>query len=225
MKLNLRKIPAVYINLEKHKEKNDNMVRLLTKLGFETIERVEGVLDTENPIAGCSKAHHKALSSYEVPFVLFEDDCVLFEDNVVMDIELPDDADALYLGISSWGRMNGHNGTYVQYDEFSEHPNLLRVYNMLGGHSVVYLTNEYRKMCERVAYHSGYVVPHTWNNQGGGQDVGIAEIQRFFNVFSLNHPMFYQTSNEPGTKQKLTSYSMTECMSPEPLQFYPYKIK
>lgn len=218
MKLNLRKIPAVYINLEKHKEKNDNMVRLLTNLGFETIERVEGVLDTENPVAGCSKAHHKALASYSAPFILFEDDCVLFEENAIMDIELPDGADALYLGISSWGRMNGHNGPYVMYDEFVEHPNLLRIYNMLGGHSVVYLTDEYRKMCERVAHHAGYVIKDY-------QDVGYAEIQRFFNVFSLNQPMFYQTSNELGTKQNLTSYSMTECMSPESLQFYPYKVK
>lgn len=218
MKLNLRKIPAIYINLEGHKEKNDNMVRLLTNLGFEAIERVEGVLDTENPIAGCSKAHHKALASYRAPFVLFEDDCVLFEDNVIMDIELPDDADALYLGISSWGRMNGHNGPYVQYDEFVEHPNLLRIYNMLGGHSVVYLSDEYRKMCERISYHAGYVIKDY-------QDVGFAEIQRFFNLFSLNRPMFYQTSNELGTKQNLTSYSMKECMSPEPLQFYPYHIK
>jgi hypothetical protein len=148
--LDITKIPAVYINLKKHKEKNDSMYNLLSSVGFETIERIEGVLDTENSVAGCSKAHHKALSSFKTPFVLFEDDCVLFEQNKVTQIEIPDDADALYLGISSWGRMNGHNGFYLQYDEFQEHPNLVRIYNMLGGHSVIYLTEDYRKMCEKV---------------------------------------------------------------------------
>jgi hypothetical protein len=216
--LDITKIPAVYINLEKHKKKNDSMYNLLSSVGFETIERIEGVLDTENSVAGCSKAHHKALSSFKTPFVLFEDDCVLFEQNKVTQIEIPDDADALYLGISSWGRMNGHNGFYLQYDEFQEHPNLVRIYNMLGGHSVIYLTEDYRKMCEKVSYHAGYVIKDY-------QDVGFAEIQRFFNVYSLNNPMFYQTSNELGTKNKITSYRTGECLSVNNLQFYPYKIK
>jgi len=216
--IDIKKIPAVYINLEKHKEKNDSMYNMLSSIGFETIERVEGVLDSENPIAGCSKAHHKALSSFKAPFILFEDDCVLFENNKVTQIEIPDDADALYLGISSWGRMNGHNGFYLQYDEFEEHSNLLRIYNMLGGHSVIYFSEDYKKMCEKVSYHAGYVIKDY-------QDVGFSEIQKFFNVYSLNNPMFYQTSNELGTKQNVTSYKTDECMSCSPLQFYPYKIK
>lgn len=216
--IDITKIPAVYINLEKHKEKNDNMYNLLSSIGFETIKRIEGVLDTENPVAGCSKAHHKALSSFEAPFVLFEDDCVLFDQNTITEIEIPDNADALYLGISSWGRMNGHNGFYLQYDEFEEQSNLLRIYNMLGGHSIIYLTEDYKKMCEKVSYHAGYVIKDY-------QDIGFAEIQKFFNVYSLNNPMFYQTSNALGTKNNITSYHTSECLSVNNLQFYPYKIK
>jgi hypothetical protein len=216
--LDIKKIPAVYINLEKHREKNDNMYNLLSSIGFETIERIEGVLDIENPVAGCSKAHHKALSCFKAPFILFEDDCVLFENNKITQIEIPDDADALYLGISSWGRMNGHNGFYLQYDEFEDHPNLLRIYNMLGGHSIIYLTEDYRKMCERVSYHAGYVIKDY-------QDVGFAEVQKFFNVYSLNNPMFYQTSNELGTKNNVTSFSTSQCLNIDPLQFYPYAIR
>jgi hypothetical protein len=194
------------------------MYNLLSSIGFETIERIEGVLDTENPVAGCSKAHHKALSSFETPFVLFEDDCVLFDQNTITEIEIPDNADALYLGISSWGRMNGHNGFYLQYDEFEEQSNLLRIYNMLGGHSIIYLTEDYKKMCEKVSYHAGYVIKDY-------QDIGFAEIQKFFNVYSLNNPMFYQTSNALGTKNNITSYHTSECLSVNNLQFYPYKIK
>jgi len=216
--INITNIPAVYINLEKHKEKNDSMYDLLSSVGFKIIERIEGVLDIENPVAGCSKAHHKALSSFKAPFVLFEDDCVLFEKNVITQIQLPDDADALYLGISSWGRMNGHNGFYLQYDQFEENTNLLRIYNMLGGHSIIYLTEDYRKICEKVSYHAGYVIKDY-------QDIGFAEIQKFFNVYSLNYPMFYQTSNSLGTKNNITYYHTSECLSVNNLNFYPYKIK
>jgi hypothetical protein len=216
--INITKIPAFYINLENHKEKNDNMCKLLSFIGFESIVRIEGVLDRENPIAGCSKAHHKALSSLRAPFILLEDDCVLFKQNIVTEIEIPDDADALYLGVSSWGRMNGHNGFYLQYDKIDEQSNLLRIYNMLGGHSIIYLTEDYKKMCEKVSYHAGYVIKNY-------QDVGFAEMQKFFNVYSLNTPMFYQTSNTLGTKNNITSYHTKECLSIDSMNFYPYKIK
>lgn len=217
MKIDLTKIPVVYINLKEHSEKNKAMQELLLKMGFETIQRIEGVLDSKNPTAGCSKAHHKALSSFEAPFILFEDDCQLMEENFNPIIELPDNADALYLGISSWGRMNGHEGECVQYDQFEEHPNLLRIYNMLGGHSIVYLNDFYKKMCEKIAYHAGYVIKDF-------QDIGFAEIQRYFNVYCLNNPIFYQTSNL-WTKNALTTFPMSEYMTHNPLHFKSYCLR
>ena len=89
---------------------------------------------------------------------------------------------------------------------------------MLGGHSVIYLSEDYRKMCEKVSYHAGYAIKDY-------QDVGFAEVQKFFNVYSLNNPMFYQTSNELGTKNNVTSFSTSQCLNIDPLQFYPYAIR
>ena len=126
MKIDLRKIPAVYMNLEQHTEKNENMQQMLTDCGFENIIRMEGVPRPDKPVAGCSAAHNKGLHEIDPPFVLFEDDCVV--KNFRTEIEVPDDADAVYLGISSWGRMNGHSGPFVQYDKVDD--NLLRVYNL-----------------------------------------------------------------------------------------------
>lgn len=217
MKLDLREIPVVYMNLGHHIEKNEYMSSMLTKMGFKNIQRIEGVLDSENPTAGCSKAHHKALSTFKAPFILFEDDCQLMEENFNPLIELPDNADALYLGISSWGRMNGHDGECVQYDILDNTSNVLRIYNMLGGHSIVYLSDFYREMCSKIAYHAGYVIKDF-------QDVGFAEVQRFFNVYTLDNPIFYQTSNL-WTKNKLSSLAMTEYTTYDPLHFKSYCLR
>ena len=168
MNLDLREIPAVYMNLKQHTEKNENMQNLLKECGFKTIVRIEGVARPDNPVAGCSAAHHKGLCEIDPPFVLFEDDCMI--KSFRPEIEVPDDADAVYLGISSWGRMNGHSGPYVQYEKVDG--DLYRVYNMLGGHSILYLTNEYVKMCQRVTYHAGYIIEDY-------QDIGFAEVQRW----------------------------------------------
>ena len=40
MKIDLRKIPAVYMNLEQHTEKNENMQSILKECGFENIIRM-----------------------------------------------------------------------------------------------------------------------------------------------------------------------------------------
>ena len=60
-------------------------------------------------------SHHIALNEVDVPFIVFEDDCV--DINFEPVIEVPDDSDAVYLGISSWGRMNSHSGPCVQYQD------------------------------------------------------------------------------------------------------------
>ena len=40
-------------------------------------------------------------SFVDPPFIVFEDDCAI--KNFQPEIEIPDDADAVYLGVSSWG--------------------------------------------------------------------------------------------------------------------------
>lgn len=213
MNLELKNIPAIYINLEKHQEKNDKMKTLLSECGFKNIIRVEGIYRPDNPVAGCASAHHKALCEIDPPFIIFEDDCVI--KNFISNIEVPKDADAVYLGISSWGRMNGHSGPYVQYECIND--GLYRVYNMLGGHSILYLTKEYVDICKRISYHAGYVIENH-------QDIGFAEVQRWFNVYAFDNPMFYQTSGYHGTVNNLTSYPTEECFSFNKKYFLPERV-
>ena len=212
-KIDLRDIPVIYMNLEQHTEKDANMRKILFKCGFKTILRIEGVPRPDKPIAGCSAAHHKTLMEIDPPFIIFEDDCEI--KNFRPEIEIPDDADAVYLGISSWGRMNGHSGPYVQYTQVKD--DLYRVHNMLGGHAILYLTEDYIKMCQRVTYHAGYVIEDY-------QDIGFAEIQRWFNVYAFDDPFFYQTSGYHGTVESLTSYPTEECFAFNKNYFLPEKI-
>ena len=155
------------------------MRNILEECGFETIIRVEGVYLPLSPVAGCAAAHHRALSKIKPPFVLFEDDCLI--KNFRREIEVPDDAVAVYLGISSWGRMNGHSGPYVQYQKIAG--DLYRIYNILSGHSILYLTDDCTRLCQRVARHAAYLI-------GDHVDIGFAEIQRWFNVYAFNNKLF-----------------------------------
>jgi hypothetical protein len=111
--------------------------------------------------------------------------------------------------------MNGHSGPYVQYEKVND--DLYRVYNMLGGHSVLYLTEEYVKMCQRITYHAGYIIEDY-------QDIGFAEIQRWFNVYAFDNPFFFQTSGYHGTVNPLTSYPTEECFNYNKQYFLPERV-
>ena len=201
MNLELKDIPAIYINLDKDVDKNESMKSMLNECGFKNIIRVEGKYTPDRPLAGCSLSHYNALSEVDPPFIVFEDDCKV--KNFRSSIEVPDDAEAVYLGISSWGRMNSHSGPCVQSESIGF--GMVRIYNMLSAHSVLYLDEEYTSLCRRISYNSYETAQH--------QDIGFAEIQRYYNVYAFNEPLFYQTSSN-GTDEKLTSYPTYEVIQP-----------
>lgn len=221
MKIDLKEIPAYYINLPFHEEKRTKIETTLTELDIKHINRLDGVVFPENPVAGCARAHHNALDtcSDKLPFLLFEDDILVVKERWNNGIfEIPDDVDALYLGTSTWGRMNGHNGQFVQYDKLDSYPGILRVYNLLAAHAVLYFSEDYLKMCKRISYHSGFIL----NDYA---DVGFSEIHRYFKIYAFDDPLFTQTSNLEGTNKSISSIEHTICMSCTPQQFYPYKLK
>jgi hypothetical protein len=194
MKIDLRKVPAVYMNLKQHTEKNEQMQNLLKECGFETIIRVEGSYRPDNPPAGCAGAHYVGVSEIDPPFVLFEDDCELHNFKPI--IEVPNDADAVYLGTSQWARYWQFSGPFVHYEKVSD--DIVRTYNMLGGHSILYLTNDYVRMCQRICHHAAEVI-------GYNQDPGFAEVQKYFNIYSVNDPFFKQGGyNNSVTACKIT---------------------
>ncbi len=204
MNLDLREIPVVYINMDKDVDKRERIENHIDQLGFKTKIRVPGVVHEDGARAGCALAQYNALHEIDPPFIILEDDATPFDYDPI--ISIPDDTDALYLGISSWGRMNSHSGPFVQWDYYFKEVdiNLLRVYNMLGTHSILYLNSEYISVCEKIAYHQHNINEHV--------DIGFTDVQKYYNVYAFDQPLFYQTSSN-GTNQKLSSYPTQECLT------------
>ena len=213
MKLKLTELPVVYINLDDQPLRRELMEENLTKLGFKNIIRVSGFKDSIGK-RGCAYSHALALEEVDSPFIVLEDDCLTL--NFVEQIEIPDDSDAVYLGISSWGRMNSHSGPCVQWEEVSDYPGLLRIYNMLSAHAILYLNPDYVDLCKRIAYHGYLISDH--------HDIGFADVQKYYDVYAFDEPMFYQTSSN-GTEENLSSYPSSEFMDPDRRFWLPLRIK
>jgi len=180
VKVDIRKLPTYFINLEKDVDKYTSAISLLQYLEFDNVNRVDAIEAGH----GCEKSHHKVLSdkSIPTPCLVLEDD-ILFTGNTKFELDVPDDADAIYIGASQWGRFLNFSGPFVHYKKIDD--DLVRVYNMMTTHAIIYLTDEYRNFVSRVANYHGNEHPSKF-------DIGIAETQKYFNVYALDNPIFKQ---------------------------------
>jgi len=200
VKVNLTDIPVYYVNLEGEDEKRKHTESMLKNLGFKYVHRFNAIRHEAGRIIGCARSHYSILSTVEPPFIILEDDCALNKE-FVSEIDLPEDADCLYLGISHWGRYMNHSGPFVHTKKISDE--FVRVYNMLATHAIAYFSKEYVDICRRVAYHHGYEIENHL-------DIGFAEIHKLYNVYSYDEPLFRQYEWSAVTTGKISENSFTE---------------
>lgn len=197
MIIDFNSIPVFYINLDSEEEKRKRTETMLKSMGFINVKRFSAIKHEAGRIIGCARSHYEILKEQTPPFIILEDDCTLNK-NFVTNVEVPDNADALYLGISHWGRYLNHSGPYVHTTKINE--NIVRVYNMLATHAILYITQEYVNMCKRISYHFGYEIENHL-------DIGFAEVHKFFNVYSFDEPLFRQYEWSAVTTGKLSQVS------------------
>ncbi len=203
MKINLLDIPIYYVNLDDEEQKRKNTETMLKCLGFKYVNRVSAIKHEKGRITGCARSHYEVLKDTKPPFIIIEDDCALNKD-FISQIEIPDNTDALYLGISHWGRYLNHSGPYVHYESINDE--IVRVYNMLATHAIMYLSQQYVDICKRISYHYGYEVE-------GHLDIGFAEIHKFYNVYSYDEPLFRQYDWSAVTSGRLSEVSIDKTKS------------
>lgn len=198
MNVNLLDVPVYYINLDDDEDKRKSTETLLKRIGFRNVHRISAIFHPKGRIIGCARSHYEVLKETKPPFIIIEDDCALNKD-FVNEIEVPDDADALYLGISHWGRYLNHSGPYVHYEQINDE--IVRIYNMLATHAIMYLSQTYVDICKRISYYYGYKVE-------GHLDIGFAEVHKLYNVYSFDNPLFRQYDWSAVTSGKLSENSL-----------------
>lgn len=194
MKIDISSLPVVYINMDRHQDRNIDMLQLGKDLGLKNYSRTQGVDMPGHPMAGCATSHYNIFKDIEEPTVILEDDCVIANKKTV--IEVPDDADAVYLGLSNWGYLNSSSERKnFAYKRHKDYDDIYKIDGMLATHSILYISKDYIEISSRIAKW------HADNNRH--IDQGLALIQKYFNVYALGTPIFYQHSNTEATNIKL----------------------
>lgn len=197
MQIKIAETPVYYINLSEHTHHKTAIQAELSSHGFNSINRLEGIKD-ENGKLGCTLAHQAALqklSNLEEPYIILEDDVRV--SNFVDTIEVPEDADAVYLGNSKYGLYGGRGTLRISAEMVDE--NLFRVYNMLGAHAILYLNKDYANfIADKIKFFVETQDDH---------DKLRAETMKYFNIYALNAPLFYQY----GEHDKVTNFKIIDC--------------
>lgn len=203
MKINLLEIPVIYINLDRDVTKKNRVENFLKTNNFKKIYRSPGILHGEH-ITGVTLAFKKA---FDLATKLNEDMFLILEDDIVprecfeTQIEVPDDFDAFYLGISSWGLRNedpnylepiaGHPNLFTEYTFLEEMPNIVKIYNMLSLHAVIYRSKDYIKKIQEKNITDAI-------EKKSPIDVEIAISMKNHNIYAFSSPFFYQDGYNKG---------------------------
>lgn len=189
MVIDIRKVKTYYINLKKDINKKKNIEKVLTKNNFEKYQRIEGVLSKISSL-GAAYSHIKtveiAIQNDEYPYLILEDDVDVFNKDFL--IEIPDDADAMYLGLSRFGldlSQSPKTQDQVIIKDFNEKNH--RVINMLAIHAVLHLNKKYD--LDLIEYYKMFVDDPI---KFVAVDIPIIELNKKENVYALNNPIFYQ---------------------------------
>ena len=211
MEIDIRKDVRVdWITIESATDRHNRMNKLFDTFGFRNTNQINGeIVDKENKefLEVQQEKNHKVADSHILSLqqpgqvLILEDDC-WFTNGFDPIIEVPEDADAIYLGTSVYGmvgRTSTPNGTKIE--PFNN--KLDKPLNMLGIHAVLYLTEEYKKRTIENLLSARELNMYC--------DEPVAIDMQNHNVYSCAFPMLYQADghNDQVTTTPLRSIQIT----------------
>lgn len=192
--MKLTDIPVVFIcpdHNEKYKKRKEYMFKFLADIGFKDISMFKS--GTEKYPLCLAQAVYDVLQTRldDKPFILLEDDIELSQWVESFDVDIPEDADAFYLGFGKYAghptepRAIGYNSVLVEHIS-DKH---IRVINMLGFHAIMFITERFKRVTVDIMKH----ILEEENILT--QDLGVSRVQKLYNIYAYKYPFFYQSEH------------------------------
>jgi GR25 family glycosyltransferase involved in LPS biosynthesis len=196
MKINLNEIVTLwYGGIKKHRlEIIENTITSLN-LNAKHIPTIISDAAVGFVRLGCSASHKNALEeslNYSGPVLILEDDASPTEwySNT---IDIPDDADAFYVGTClngispHWEKMGPDEGCCGQLEVLQRHESFYKISKMLTTHAILYISEKYKTDCYNLLQE---------NNGSRYLDVLFASKMHNYNVYAPKYPLFYQNCKD-----------------------------
>lgn len=132
------------------------------------------------------------------PFIILEDDVKKHRKFPIF-LDVPEDADIVYIGISNWGIKSHVKGFQNEVCYKIIHQDLVQVYNMLSTHGLI-VCSTYGLLLFQKCIMEAYFTNITW-------DIPLAQAQTYMKAYALKNPLVYQYAKIGGVEHS-TKFSM-----------------
>jgi len=186
MRIDLKKTKYYFLTCN-NETRRQHFLQEFADLDVTEVNPIIGIEKTRSGVTGFSRILDLAIQNQDPrkpfqPFGLFEDDVTKYRE-FPESVEIPDNADWLFLGLSYYGvndySTHCHDLYYRNFDD-----NIVRVFNMLSLHGLMICSMSgviALQKCLMESYFTGMI----W-------DIYTAQIQPYYNVYALRKPLVYQ---------------------------------
>ena len=185
MKIKLKNIFFYYLTCNNEQRKK-HITNEFKEFKLVEVNPITDIGKSKSGATGFSKILDQACQDQDKfkpfqPFIIFEDDVKKFRE-CPLEIDIPDDTDILYIGLSKCGMTNTGYGYTVCSQNINE--NIIRIHNMLSLHGIIICSVRGLLSLQKCMLDSYY------NNKIW--DIYTAEIQPYLKVYALKNPLVYQ---------------------------------
>lgn len=221
MRVNLDSMSYYFLTTGTNEKRKTHMLELLKNYNATEVNPVMGIDKLQSGATGIARCIDLGLRDQDrtkkfQPFMILEDD-VSFYGEYPSEIEIPDNSDLFYTGISRYGNTHIVPNKLKFWEKISAkdnimatdvNPDTVRLYNMLALHSVL-ICSPSGALAYQKGVMEGYFKKIPW-------DVNISALQPYYNVYAFKSPLFYQNS-EFGGQEEPTNFILTEYSNPSKL--------
>jgi hypothetical protein len=178
----------------KYKERSAEVLKRVQEVGFKHVEIFKSIPDANNTNSLTKtviQIFNNEMDGSE-PFIILEDDCAVFYDKNA--IEIDEKADMVYLGVASWIYPHDYStlgkGYHIRPNQSSDiidySESLTKINGMTSGHAIMFINRQFMKeFIEKIEPLLNINMAH---------DLVFATMHKYYNVFALKEPLFYQDS-------------------------------
>ena len=182
--ISITDLPVIYIcpeHNEKYINRGKNTRDLLERIGFNNIQHYKSGTERYPQCLVNATINILSANLNDSPILIVEDDIGW---TGIKTIDIPLDADAIYLGLSYCGGHATENIHVLYCNAIPYSDTQCRIINMLSAHAILYISKRYKQAVMNELYK---IKDINYYN-----DVAISRIQKDYNVYGNNVPVFFQ---------------------------------
>lgn len=195
MKIDFKNINHYFLTVDTNGYRKKHMMDEFKEFNLIEVNPVMGIGKYKSGSSGFLRIIDLALRNQDQtkpfsPFVIYEDDCSKYREWPEY-IDIPDNSDILYIGLSKCSRTDNSwhlNNYYKNIDK-----DIIRIYNMLATHGIIICSASGALAVQKSILESYY--------KNIGWDIPLSQIQFYYNVYALKYPLVFQDSKYGGAEE------------------------